>query len=86
MTNAERADRLLAIAGAIGDEMRLAAGHGHWNLAVRRAQEVVADVRAPAFSQEISVHEGQARTAVAGAEKVLTLAADLLVRLRRPGT
>jgi HEPN domain-containing protein len=137
LTNAERADRLLAIAGAVGDEMRLAAGHGHWNLAVRRAQEVVeltakgllnemgfeyprshdpipeliamlrqrgldldpaladwwrdfsselADVRAPAFYQEISVHEGQARTAVAGAEKVLTLAADLLVRLRRPGT
>ena len=46
----------------------------------------LADVRAPAFSQEISVHEGQARTAVARAEKVLTLAANLLARLRRPGT
>jgi hypothetical protein len=46
----------------------------------------LADVRAPAFYQEIAVHEEQARTAVAGAEKVLALAADVLGRLRRrPG-
>ena len=41
MTNHERADRLLAEAAAIAEEARHAVERRRWNLAARRAQEVV---------------------------------------------
>lgn len=41
MTNSERADRLLGEAVPVAAEMRTALQDGHWNLAVRRAQEVL---------------------------------------------
>jgi len=41
MTNRERADQLLAEGVAIAGEMRQALEGRRWNLAVRRAQEVV---------------------------------------------
>lgn len=41
MTNGERADRLLEEARRIGVEMRQALEPGGWNLALRRAQEVI---------------------------------------------
>ena len=41
MTNSERPDRLLGEATPVAAEMRTARRQGHWNLAVRRAQEVV---------------------------------------------
>lgn len=41
MTNRERADQLLAEAFAIAEDMRRALERGRWNLAARRAQEVI---------------------------------------------
>ena len=41
MTNQERADQLFSEALGIADEMRRALERGRWNLAARRAQEVV---------------------------------------------
>ena len=41
MTNHERAQQLLSEALGIADDMRRALARGRWNLAVRRAQEVV---------------------------------------------
>ncbi|MDP3768231.1 MAG: HEPN domain-containing protein, partial [Dehalococcoidia bacterium] len=41
MTNEERADRLFTEAGQVAGEMRRALGEQAWNLATRRAQEVV---------------------------------------------
>lgn len=41
MTNGERADRLLAEASSVADEMRAAAVRHAWNLTLRRAQEVI---------------------------------------------
>lgn len=41
MTNHERADRVFAEVPGIAEEMRRALERGRWNLAVRRAQEVV---------------------------------------------
>jgi len=133
VTNGERADRLLAEASIIAGEMRSALAAGHWNLAARRAQEVVepvakglinemgaeyprthdpvpalietirgrgiaaddavlewlrrlssrlADLRGPAFYQEIAVREDQARGAVEGADKALEFGRALIVRLR----
>ena len=41
MTNHERADQLLTEGAAIAEEMWHALERGRWNLAVRRAQEVV---------------------------------------------
>ena len=134
MTNGERADQLLADADAIAREMRLALGDQRWNLAARRAQEVVelvakglinqmgveyprthdpvpalidalrerhidadaaflewlrgfsrelAELRGPAFYQEITVAEERARLAVNGAERVVEFGRALVGRLRR---
>ena len=41
MTNHERADQLLAEAAEIAGDMRRALERGGWNLAARRAQEVI---------------------------------------------
>lgn len=133
MTNGERADRLLSEAHGVAEEMRIALQQRAWNLALRRAQEVIelvlkgllnemtvdyprthdpapvlvemikrrgiqadptvlgslrelsahlADLRSPAFYQEIVVSEAEARSAVAGAGDVLTFGRDLLARLR----
>lgn len=41
MTNGERADRLFAEAQAVAEELSGALSRGRWNLAARRAQEVV---------------------------------------------
>ena len=41
MTNGERADRLLAEAQAVAGELSDAIAGGRWNLATRRAQEIV---------------------------------------------
>lgn len=41
MTNGERADRLVGEALGVAGEMRTALADGRWNLAARRAQEVV---------------------------------------------
>lgn len=134
MTNGERADRLVGEALGVAGEMQRALADGRWNLAARRAQEVVelvlkgllaemsvdyprshdvapvfveavhergievdagflawlvplsarlADVRAPAFYQEIAVEEGEAREAVGGAERVLAFGQELVARLRQ---
>jgi len=136
VTNSERADQLLADAEAIAGEMRSALALRRWNLAVRRAQEVIelvakglinemgveyprthdpvpalidtirqrrvdadqafldwlrsvsrelADLRGPAFYQEIALREDQARGAVDGAEKVLRFGRVLVGRLRGDG-
>lgn len=135
MTNGERADRLLSEARRIAEEMRRTFQQESWNLAFRRAQEVVelvikgllaemsvdyprthdpapvlvetvkqrgiqadaaflaslvglsahlAELRSPAFYQEIVVSDSEAREAVDGAERVLAFGRDLLARLRRP--
>ena len=136
VTNSERADQLLADADAIAGEMRSALALHRWNLAVRRAQEVIelvakglinemgveyprthdpvpalidtirqrrvdadqafldrlrslsrelADLRGPAFYQEIALREDQASGAVDGAEKVLRFGRVLVGRLRGDG-
>jgi HEPN domain-containing protein len=133
VTSGERAELLLAEAVRVAREMRVALEPGGWNLAVRRAQEVVelvakallnamgidyprthdpapvlveairtrgleadetllgwlrglsahlADIRSPAFYQEIAVAETEAREAAEGAERVLAFGRDLLDRLR----
>ena len=133
MTNGERADQLLADAEAIAREMRFALGDRRWNLAARRAQEVVelvakglinqmgveyprthdpvpalidalrerridadpgvlewlrdfsrdlAELRGPAFYQEIAVAEERARAAVDGGERALQFGRALVGRLR----
>lgn len=135
MTNGERADRLFSEAFGVAEEMRRSLQQESWNLAFRRAQEVVelvlkgllsemgvdyprthdpapvlvetikqrdiqvdaiflaslvdlsaqlAELRSPAFYQEIVVSDSEAREAVDGAERVLTFGRELLVRLRRP--
>lgn len=43
----------------------------------------LADVRGPAFHQEIAVAETDAREAVDAAERILALGQELLERLRR---
>jgi hypothetical protein len=43
----------------------------------------LAQIRAPAFYQEIAVSENEAGAAVEGAERVLAFGRDLLARLRR---
>ena len=71
MTNGERADRLVGEARQIAGEMKRALDDEAWNLATRRAQEVLLDsltalsqelakVRSPAFYQETLVSEAQA--------------------------
>lgn len=133
MTNSERAANLLQQANLVAPEMRNALAAGAWNLASRRAQEVVelvikalmnemgaevprlhdavptfvealrargvhvdpafldwlarlsawlADLRAPAFYQEIAVEESRARTAVGDAARVLAFGRDLVTKLR----
>jgi len=135
VTNGERADRLFSEAHSVAEEMRRSFQQESWNLAFRRAQEVVelvikgllsemgvdyprthdpapvlvetvkqrgiqadaallasladlsahlAELRSPAFYQEIVVSGSEARDAVDGAERVLAFGRDLLVRLRRP--
>lgn len=54
MTNGERADRLLEEARRIGVEMRQALEPGGWNLALRRAQEVI-ELVVKALLSEMSV-------------------------------
>lgn len=51
MTNSERAARLLTEAEGIAEEMRNALAHSRWNLATRRAQEVVELVLKALLSQ-----------------------------------
>lgn len=41
MTNGERADRILADALPVAEEMRAAIARKRWNLALRRSQEVI---------------------------------------------
>ncbi|MGH7277913.1 MAG: HEPN domain-containing protein, partial [Candidatus Rokuibacteriota bacterium] len=54
MTNGERADRLFADAGPVSEEMRAALHHRRWNLATRRAQEVI-ELVVKALLNEMSV-------------------------------
>ena len=54
MTNGERADRLLEEARRIGIEMRQALEPGGWNLALRRAQEVI-ELVVKALLSEMSI-------------------------------
>jgi HEPN domain-containing protein len=133
VTNGERADQLFSEARRVAAEMRTALEPGGWNLALRRAQEVIelvikavlnemgvesprvhdpaplfvdvirarrvetdpaflewlkglsadlANLRAPAFYQEIAVSEAKALDAVRGAERVLEFGGELLARLR----
>jgi HEPN domain-containing protein len=134
VTNGERADRFFAEANAIQDDLRSALARGRWNLAARRAQEVVellvkgllnelgtdyprvhdpvpvlvqairdrrlaidltqlewlsrlsaklTELRAPAFYQEVTVSEAEARQLAREAERASTFARDLLALLRR---
>lgn len=120
-------------AGAIAEEIGIALERARWNLAARRAQEVVelavkgllsemgveyprthdavptlvetirhrqleadaaflhwlsgfssrlAGIRGPAFYQEITVSEVEARAAAGGVERVLRFGRDFLARLR----
>lgn len=54
MTNRERADQLFAEAPGIAEDMRRALERGRWNLAARRAQEVV-EVVVKGLLNELSV-------------------------------
>jgi hypothetical protein len=75
VTNGERADRLLSEARQITGEMHRALDGQAWNLATRRAQEVL--------DQETIVASAQARDWVERVDRALQFGEALLGRLRK---
>jgi len=99
VTNSERADQLLADAEAIAGEMthdpvpalidtirqrRVDADQAFLDRRRSLSREL-ADLRGPAFYQEIALREDQARAAVDGAEKALRFGRALIDQLRADG-